>query len=1345
MMDDSLIFLEVPLMSTCSDISYFQDINVDAYSENSASAENISFEETGGGLQVVHQLRKHHIYWKISGNTLELFEYATNTDMQQIQFRITFNGSKIAPGFKLVNTGGQLVILCATTNRVYKVHLPISRLKERYLLSGLSASHFENPKNRFDFDYPDNIVTSSACLSPGHATFVFALMSGDLAVIKMFENGKGTCHLMKKNSRISRIWSGLNPWAGNTNLESPNDLAIFNPIKGDQKVIAICKDHKIRIWSCKKLDCEAHFDATLYLEKIPDLLEIGQNHQIRVCSNLETKEFFFCVHLLFSNESVLLNFQFDPETCDIHHLSTLYCPCQSTTTIQRLVDFQLSSDNQLWALWQDTDDQPTLAVCDIIIKTWHEVAMSQPLSTEVTIPYHSSVPEEFLKKIFNPRKFCLSSIRKALSVHQRTPLSSRNPSMKSLQDDVVKLMETEVAYNLPDEDNLKQSLDEIQLLTWSTFYTSCVQYQQYASKPIAITNPNGCIPTIVKKGYVSQQIPVSMLEAVCRGVDASLLKFLYPVADDSVFTDLVKMLNCLSLLSSILGKEYLEELAQSVQLCDNPATFIHGAMEDIKESINENSDETELEDCIGQIGDIISTIRVLLMCLEPGPIEHELDPSNCCAVKSDFGLELLLSATHQYVEDRLHLVLLLLIVTVLLDELQESFAERVAVYVHSYSAIMWAVTAEKEHVPNTSIEHTLQSLSVGDSKGSSRTLLEGFLKNEGGKLLCCILRENSEQFNGVIDNAVIPKAIAGIIQLLWPLGPTVSFPKYLFTNSLFGSLQYYINIRLNKWCDFSPAYIAYMLAYCYLHNGQYNKAVHTFVQAGGKAGMDEILIGSMLELDLEEQLGENEIEVLFYTKVLEIFEKLDLAEQVIILAKHAISKASAKDDNMPILCSSMFRQCLQLNRFNEAYKAIFLNPSWEHKKDCLRTLVMALCERKKYKLLVEHSYDDMHVEVVNILEHRARCSDLLNSRHKYYDLLFSFHVHRGNYGRAASTMYEQMCRLQNEYSASPSPNVLHLQHMCLVSTVSCLRLVDKQYRWLVHPIDKKQIEYAGCRSPKRNAEGEALPVENSQRKIRLIEFDQLQNELLLLECRMKLALDEENELNVGASASEKETLSLLVHSSYFNDAFIICDKFKLDKKSVFEVMCTRCIYASYSNDDAQIWSWLKKNEIRSSDAHSSASDVAWRFLETSLSEHGEIETHKSSNYRAVLQTLLSYSYPLPAWFVKIYKKINCPEIIRMLLCYDWLELSTSLCVDYMNAVMGVSPAEFGIHSSLLNINKQVWSPQNEISQLLLVLDDMRHEEKYNKLYKTLFSKREEYFEEIKRVSATDRFHASMVH
>uniref|UniRef100_H2ZNJ4 Nucleoporin Nup120/160 beta-propeller domain-containing protein n=1 Tax=Ciona savignyi TaxID=51511 RepID=H2ZNJ4_CIOSA len=300
--------------------------------------------------------------------------------MQKMECRVIFEQAQIIPGMKLVDDGNWLFILVATSNCVYRIQLPLPRQKDRYLLSGLSSSLFDDDQNRFKLPFTDVVLCSSSCVSDSSACFVLALQSGDLAFIKLLERGKGSCNVVKKTSRISKIWSGLNPWAAGEAVECPDDLVICDVMKRDFKAVGICKDHRLRIWSCKRLDCEAQFDITKYQNNNPSVLA-GQHHKIRMKCGA-AGSCLISVAFSLGLDSVFINFKLDATIPTIQHISTIHC---FESANHNLVDYQLTSDRLLWGLWRDADDQPILSVCDITIQTWHEVAMMHSPPSDVSI------------------------------------------------------------------------------------------------------------------------------------------------------------------------------------------------------------------------------------------------------------------------------------------------------------------------------------------------------------------------------------------------------------------------------------------------------------------------------------------------------------------------------------------------------------------------------------------------------------------------------------------------------------------------------------------------------------------------------------------------------------------------------------------------------------------------------------------------------------------------------------------------------------------------------------------------------------------------------------------------
>lgn len=42
------------------------------------------------------------------------------------------------------------------------------------------------------------------------------------------------------------------------------------------------------------------------------------------------------------------------------------------------------------------------------------------------------------------------------------------------------------------------------------------------------------------------------------------------------------------------------------------------------------------------------------------------------------------------------------------------------------------------------------------------------------------------------------------------------------------------------------------------------------------------------------------------------------------------------------------------------------------------------------------------------------------------------------------------------------------------------------------------------------------------------------------------------------------------------------------------------------------------------------------------------------------------------------QKLNGPELLRMLICYDYLDKAAAITLEYIDAVLGVSPEQFNV-------------------------------------------------------------------
>nr|CAB3264506.1 nuclear pore complex protein Nup160-like [Phallusia mammillata] len=355
-----------------------------------------TYPDCGGGqdIPVLNTNIKRTLYWRTHSNVLELFEYSFNSNLQHNHYEVLFQNSKILPGLQIFCTGGQVVVLFSTIHATHRVvfNAPHIRNKDRSILHGLSATNFTDENNVFYFTQPEQFshMTSGVTGSPTArqqlgAIFTLVGANGNLSIVKMPHKGQATMLQMNRASRMSRIWSGINPWAGSGSGETPCGLKLVCLDSGNPKVVGICRDHKIRVWSCKSLDCVAQFDMKPHLQDDTPGLDGNSSHKISITYNDVDDVWILSVCIASEHGPKFFIFEAAQDISAIEHISTIDFVPDGTVLQPQLVDFMVSSNSHLWALLLDSEDQISLAVCEMETAIWHEVALSTPPLSEVIV------------------------------------------------------------------------------------------------------------------------------------------------------------------------------------------------------------------------------------------------------------------------------------------------------------------------------------------------------------------------------------------------------------------------------------------------------------------------------------------------------------------------------------------------------------------------------------------------------------------------------------------------------------------------------------------------------------------------------------------------------------------------------------------------------------------------------------------------------------------------------------------------------------------------------------------------------------------------------------------------
>uniref|UniRef100_A0A8C7EP28 Nucleoporin 160 n=1 Tax=Neovison vison TaxID=452646 RepID=A0A8C7EP28_NEOVI len=459
----------------------------------------------------------------------------------------------------------------------------------------------------------------------------------------------------------------------------------------------------------------------------------------------------------------------------------------------------------------------------------------------------------------------------------------------------------------------------------------------------------------------------------------------------------------------------------------------------------------------------------------------------------------------------------------------------------------------------------------------------------------------------------------------------------------------------------------------------------------------------------------------YYDKVLRLLDVVGLPELVIQLASSILTEVGGDWKRQATLRTCIFKHHLDLGHNSQAYEALTQIPDSSRQLDCLRQLVVVLCERSQLQDLVEFPYVNLHNEVVAIIESRARAVDLMT--HNYYELLYAFHVFRHNYRKAGTVMFEYGMRLGREVRTLRG---LEKQGNCYLAAVNCLRLIRPEYAWIVHPASGAVYDRPGA-SPKRNHDGECTAAPTN-RQIEILELGDLEKECSLARIRLTLAQHDPSAVAVAGSSSAEEMVSLLVQAGLFDTAISLCQTFKLPLTPVFEGLAFKCIKLQLGGEAAQAeaWSWLAANQLSSviTTKESSATDEAWRLLSTYLERY---TVQNNLYHHCVINKLLSHGVPLPNWLINSYKKVDAAELLRLYLNYDLLEEAVDLVSEYVDAVLGKGHQYFGIEFPLSATAPMVWLPYSSIDQLLQALGE-------NSLSQKILDKLEDYQQKVDKAT-----------
>lgn len=502
---------------------------------------------------------------------------------------------------------------------------------------------------------------------------------------------------------------------------------------------------------------------------------------------------------------------------------------------------------------------------------------------------------------------------------------------------------------------------------------------------------------------------------------------------------------------------------------------------------------------------------------------------------------------------------------------------------------------------------------------------------------------------------------------------------------------------LNSWCEYNICSRHFIAAVSLLDNGEPQKAFDLFMQSAKGIFTEPFLRKTILDATDDSDIVPNEAMAQYYLKVIQLFEQHSALDCIIRLAKVAIDSLESTHPQLAMFQSIVFTNHLNLEHYTEAYHSLIGNAESSRRKDCLRQLVVCLFEKRRLDLLLNFPYLGIQDEFENIIESRARSMAIEGNN--YYDFLHAFYISKSNMRKASSIMYEQAlrCSLDGE-----TLSAVERRYECLLSCITTLHLVDEKYAWIARPVFNDDVTgqpLSGGDEQLMETDADADDADKHKRQVMVLEISDIRKELLLTEAIITLA-KHRRELNTILHADADELIAVLSNSGLYTAAVKLAVEYKRNISNVLQSLAFACIRAN-GEDANETWSWLQENDLADLPLKNSATEMAWKLLQSLIDD--QEESGSTLLHKSVASKILNLGEFLPHWLYLSYRRRNPTELLRLYVSQGRLVEATDLAKEYVAAMMYQGGEHFGLKNALHPTAPPLCFPANAIDQLILNL------------------------------------------
>lgn len=1353
--------------------------------------QDIKFVDIANGFvykdSAKYYTRNRFIYWRISNDVLELFEHSLDINLIENRVRYRFVDTPILNGVSIHETSTSVVVLVPTVCSVHRLIFPHpSKFHKSDDLLGiypdLSSPSIFSEANELDARNPDSyyIYTGPsfansqlpylACstLSPDEeeALFILVYPSGEILLVQQLCQGHNSCSELKSDSIVPRFLSGIaDKLRSKTNDRDIVVSLILHKVKSETYLICLTRDGHLKFWSCSRIQCLAVINLLAEIgESFHNLVQGGQNHILQKAVDSCDDDCLLSVFLSFANHSGFYIFK---PFFDNGHIKIIRLNYNLDAPEEDLVDFKMTL-NRIWSVWRSHDGDSKIYTACIRRKgcgtssLWMPVILEYPPeNTPPQIEGESDPSQVYLHYIFQPGRFPLHIINKALNIFKRstvqtevnlTPALLKQRISMAIHNEIQKeLKETEVS----DEDYL-----ECANWCWQRFYSCCEQYHLAGLKPLGILLLPGVSGAVfLKKSMFSFFRPLDPIEhmLLCSEYmnEEQFLQAPGLFEDPEIISDVMKLMEVIVYLNSQMSEVFSFIFEKELFQLRSPDVV----MEELFSKILTEMDTeftVQFSKMLSQCKNLYGAVHKLLELVRDAHNDFDNDigkgdESLLHLFSSQLGVSVITQCLNQIARTRFTICRNLLLICNALSQQKEYPADvmeairsvctpDIVVITQASYAVLWLSDLTSLPVfSNEVLQKRLAPLKLSpvfklrNTTSSLVSVLELFVGSTGGyighkKFSNSVIYLNKSSIHHW-HNSLLPY-LSQLFHIIWPLSKEPILAEWLLSSGQHIWLQQYVRL-LSNWCEWNDCTRFFLLACALLLTSENYKAMELFKSASKGVLTDSFMMEKILRHCDEDQ--PSKLYVHYYLKVIQLFELNNADDYAIQIANTALSNnvVSADDPLSATLYSIKFKNHLKLKHYSQAFDSLNLNPDVNRRYDNLRDLVKCLLDERRLDILIEFNYGNLEETFCEIILSRARAVDCIDNI--FYDFLYSFYIRKGSayFRLAGSAMYEEAFRLMYNQNI----DALEKQVKCYLACINILRLIDPKNAWVVRP--KEYEEQEDIVLPVHIAsKGESCIIPLGK-EIDAVDIHEIQKEYQFACARLKLGRYNPSIYENLAVTTAGELVVALISSGLYRVALDVCKTFDLSPEPVFEAITAQCILLTEDeNPECNNWEWLLKNDTPDLlMVNNCAADVAWLFLKKLLEEFelpGLTTLHK-----VVVKKIIQMAAFIPHWIIASYKLCNAPELLQLLHYSGRIDEAVDIARSFMLAILGHGKDHFGIKESLTATSNVVYCPVAAISDLIIELElqiKENNEQSLKKDHEVLMELYEKYLETVCRIS-----------